>query len=184
MSVLIKALAKGGVGTLARRVTKDKILSAIASSGKSGAVGGVIDGFLGSAEAVKLYRLDYIDAQTAAKHAGNEAACGFFTATAGTLGSTVATLALGSMGPTALVIGMGASVGARWFYRKNSEPVLPDFEAELPLDEEDEKDLEVLMEAIKKMGVDMTEDQLRNASKTERVAQMLGRMTSDDDDGY
>lgn len=160
---LLQALARGGVGTMGRRITKDKILSAMTSSGKSGVIGGVIDGFLGSAEAVKLYKLEYIDAQTAARHAGNEAACGFFTATAGTLGTTVATLALGSMGPTALVVGMGASVGARWFYRKNTDTVLPDFTEDQPLGEEEEREFHNLMETIEKMGVKVDEDQLRRA---------------------
>lgn len=164
---LLKALAKGGVGALGRRVTKDKIISAMTSSGKSGVVGGIIDGFLGSAEAVKLYKLEYIDEKTGAKHAANEAACGFFTATAGTLGTTVAALAIGSMGPTALVVGMGASVGARWFYRNNSSSILPDLDSEIPLGEEEEKDLENLMNVMKQMGVNIPENELREAKEDE-----------------
>jgi len=146
---LLKHLArKGLVGSLGRRVTKDHILGAIGRSGKSGAVGGIIDGVLGAAEALKLREMDLIDNKTAAKHALNEGACGLFTSTAGTLGTTVASLVLGAMGPTSLVVGMGASVGARWLYRRNIASPLPDFEEEPVLDETTGQDLEHLLSVI------------------------------------
>lgn len=117
-------------------------------------IGGTIDGALGAAEALKLNRLGLIDQKTAASYAMNEAACGFFTATAGTLGTTMAKLVIGSLGPTALVIGMGASVGARYIYRSQFDNPLPNFEEEdESLNEEEEQDLEHMMDILAEMGI-------------------------------
>lgn len=150
----IKALSS----ILGRKVTKDNILATMTQAGKSGVMGGVLDGFLGAAEAMKHHRQGHINTKTATCHATNEAACGFFTATAGTLGTTVAALVVGSMGPTALVVGMGVSVGARYLYRSNTSKFLPDFEEEMPLDDCETEELNSFWEAL-------TENNIKPAPK-------------------
>lgn len=137
------------VGTLGRKVTKDQILRSVSSSGKSGALGATIDGMLGAAKALKLYRLGLIDQKTAVAHIANESGCGFLTATSGTLATTITTLAIGSTGPATLIAGMGASVGARYLWRAYFKDPLPDLDNNpIPLSEQEAEDLQELIDKI------------------------------------
>jgi nucleotide-binding universal stress UspA family protein len=134
---------------MSRKIKKDELLESFSKSGKAGLVGATLDGFMGVAHALKLYRLGVIEEKDAWKHAGNEALCGFASSTAGTLGTTVAVLALGSMGPAALAVGMGATVGARYLYRSSFPSDLPDMEEiEKPLAQQDQAKLKDLMEKV------------------------------------
>ena len=140
------AAAHPAVHALGREITKDRILASIGKCGKSGLAGGAIDGLLGAGHAMKLYRAGLIDRDLVVKHTLQEASCGVITSGAGTAGTVVVALAMGGMGPAALIVGMGASVGARYAYRSRFESVLPDLEeAE---EDDSEQDLEEILEEI------------------------------------
>lgn len=145
-----KALAQGmsssAIGIAGRKITKDQILAAAGKCGKSGAVGAAIDGVLGASQAGKMYYSDLIDKDLVIKHVAHEAACGFISSTAGTCGTVTVVMITGSMGPAALLVGMGSSVGARYIYRSLVDGVLPDLE-DLE-EEENEEDLEKILDKI------------------------------------
>lgn len=94
--------------------------------GRAGVAGAVVDGALGGVHAAKLVHAGQIDGKQAALHVGAEAGCGFVTSTAGTAGTLAAYMLIGSMGPAALVAGMGASLGSRYMYRKVVGETLPE----------------------------------------------------------
>ncbi len=109
--------------------------------GRAGVAGAVVDGALGGVQAAKLMRDGQIDGKQAAVHVGAEAGCGFVTSTAGTAGTLAAYMLLGSMGPTALVAGMGASLGSRYVYRRFVGETLPEADASKKNKREDDSDL-------------------------------------------
>ena len=93
--------------------------------GRAGVAGAVVDGSMGGVQAIKALREGRLDGAGAAKHVAAEAGCGFVTSSAGTAGTVAVYLVTGTMGPTALVLGMGASMGSRWAYRKFVGETLP-----------------------------------------------------------
>ncbi len=109
--------------------------------GRAGVAGAVVDGALGGIQAAKLMRDGQISGKQAAVHVGAEAGCGFVTSTAGTAGTLAAYMLLGSMGPTALVAGMGASLGSRYMYRRFVGETLPEAESKGKNKREDESEL-------------------------------------------
>lgn len=153
---------------LGRKIVKDDLLKSFAKSGKAGITGALVDGCLGAGKAIKLERAKVIDAKTVKLHTLNEATCGLVTSTAGTLGTSIATLILGSKGPASLVIGLGASVGARFIYRNNFPSILPeDEEIEVPVNEEDAQKMSELYQTMANMGGSVPEKLLRRSPKYE-----------------
>lgn len=94
--------------------------------GRAGVAGAVIDGALGGVSAVKCLRNGQIDGVQAARHVVAETGCGFVTSASGTAGTIAVFMITGSMGPAAMVVGMGASMGSRLAYRKIVGETLPD----------------------------------------------------------
>ena len=94
--------------------------------GRAGVAGAVVDGSMGSFQALKAVREGRIDGKQAIIHTGAEAGCGFVTSSSGTAGTIVAYMITGSMGPAALAAGMGASVGSRYVYRQIVGETLPE----------------------------------------------------------
>ncbi len=86
--------------------------------GRAGVAGAVVDGGMGAVRAFKGVRDGKLDGAGAAKHIAAETGCGFITSSSGTAGTIAAYMLTGTMGPAALVAGMGASMGSRWAYRK------------------------------------------------------------------
>jgi hypothetical protein len=113
MGVMRSTAAAGPVGELAK------------ICGRAGVAGAVIDGAIGGAHAFKYVRNGQIDGSQAAKHVAAETGCGFVTSASGTAGTIAVYMITGSMGPTAMVIGMGASMGSRYAYRKVVGDTLP-----------------------------------------------------------
>lgn len=109
--------------------------------GRAGVAGAVVDGALGGVQAAKLMRDGKIDGKQVAVHVGAEAGCGFVTSTAGTAGTLAAYMLIGSMGPTALVAGMGASLGSRYVYRRFVGETLPQAESTDKNKREEDSDL-------------------------------------------
>ena len=104
--------------------------------GRAGVAGAVVDGSMGTVQAVKAVREGKLDNAGAAKHIAAEAGCGFVTSSAGTAGTVAVYMITGSMGPAALVLGMGASIGSRWAYRKLIGETMPDENAVKPREED------------------------------------------------
>lgn len=96
--------------------------------GRAGVAGAVVDGSMGGMQALKAMRDGKVDKGGAAKHVAAEAGCGFVTSSAGTAGTVAVYMLTGTMGPAALVMGMGASMGSRWAYRKVVGETLPEEE--------------------------------------------------------
>lgn len=86
--------------------------------GRAGVAGAVVDGSIGAFNATRAVVDGRLDTKGAIKHVAAEAGCGFATSSAGTAGTLAAYIVTGTMGPAALVAGMGASMGTRWAYRK------------------------------------------------------------------
>lgn len=97
--------------------------------GRAGVAGAVVDGALGGMNAMRAMSQGRIDGKQAVIHAGSEAGCGFLTSSSGTAGTLAAYMITGTMGPAALVAGMGASLGARYLYRQVVGETLPPEEA-------------------------------------------------------
>ncbi len=117
--------------------------------GRAGVAGAVVDGSMGSFQAMKAMREGRIDGKQAVIHTGAEAGCGFVTSSSGTAGTIVAYMLTGSMGPAALAAGMGASVGSRYVYRKIVGETLPEEEeAAATTDEADDDADDDCMEEI------------------------------------
>lgn len=93
--------------------------------GRAGVAGAVVDGSMGSFQAIKAMREGKIDRKQVLIHTGAEAGCGFVTSSSGTAGTIVAYMLTGTMGPAALVAGMGASLGSRYVYRRVVGETLP-----------------------------------------------------------
>ena len=123
---------------IAKKRPKDNILKSFKSSTKSGLMGGSLDGVMGAVEAMKYYRKDLIPKAVAYKHVGNEIVCGFSSTFAGSLSSATVALVMGSMGPAALIAGMGGAVLIRSAYRKRVPSVLPDIKQKIPLKDQEE----------------------------------------------
>lgn len=102
--------------------------------GRAGIAGAVVDGSMGTVQAVKAVRDGKLNTSGAAKHIAAEAGCGFVTSSAGTAGTVAVYMVTGTMGPAALVLGMGASMGSRWAYRKVVGETMPDAETLKPRD--------------------------------------------------
>ncbi len=94
--------------------------------GRAGVAGAVVDGSMGSFQAIKAVRDGRIDSKQAVIHTGAEAGCGFVTSSSGTAGTIAAYMLTGTMGPAALAAGMGASVGSRYIYRQLVGETLPE----------------------------------------------------------
>lgn len=93
--------------------------------GRAGMAGAIVDGALGGMQAAGALRDGRLDPTGAAKHVAAEAGCGFVTSASGTAGTVAVYLVTGTMGPAALALGMGASMGSRWAYRKVVGETLP-----------------------------------------------------------
>lgn len=144
----IAVQAAGSVALAGRKVTKDQILGAMGKCGKSGAVGAAIDGALGASQAGKMYYNGLIGKDIVIQHISQEAGCGLLSSAAGTAGTVTFTLVTGTMGPAALIAGMGASIGTRYIYRNLVESALPTIE-DLE-EEENEEDMDEILEKIEK----------------------------------
>ena len=94
--------------------------------GRAGVAGAVVDGGVGAINAFKYMQAGKIDRNQAIKHVAAESGCGFVTSSSGTAGTIAVYMLTGSMGPAAMAVGMGASIGSRWAYRKIVGPTLPD----------------------------------------------------------
>lgn len=104
--------------------------------GRAGVAGAVVDGAVGGLNAAQYLREGRIDGNQAAKHVCAEAGCGFVTSSAGTAGTIAVYFFTGTMGPAAMAVGMGASIGSRYAYRQVVGETLPDDEDD-PEHEED-----------------------------------------------
>jgi hypothetical protein len=125
--LLLRGINKKDVVAVARSAIQSGPVRELAAiCGRAGVAGAVVDGALGGASAIKALRDGRIDAKEAALHVSSEAGCGFVTSTAGTAGTLAAYMVTGSLGPGALVLGMGASMGSRWMYRKVVGETLPE----------------------------------------------------------
>ncbi len=125
------------VATTARIVVQSGPVTEIARlCGRAGIAGAVVDGSMGGVQAFKAVREGKLDGAGAAKHVAAEAGCGFVTSSAGTAGTVAVYLVTGTMGPAALVLGMGASMGSRWAYRKVVGETMPDAAAPPKRDDE------------------------------------------------
>lgn len=100
--------------------------------GRAGVAGAIIDGSMGGMQAAKALKDGKLDGVGAAKHVAAEAGCGFVTSSAGTAGTVAVYMITGTMGPVALVAGMGASMGSRWAFRKLVGDTMPAAEPEQP----------------------------------------------------
>ncbi len=94
--------------------------------GRAGVAGAIVDGAVGGLNAAKYMREGKIDGTQAAKHVAAESGCGFVTSASGTAGTIAVYMLTGSMGPAAMAVGMGASIGSRYAYRKIVGETLPD----------------------------------------------------------
>jgi hypothetical protein len=125
--MLLGGVSKKNVVAVARTAVQSGPVRELAAiCGRAGVAGAVVDGALGGANAIKALRSGRIDAKEAALHVSSEAGCGFVTSTAGTAGTLAAYMMTGSLGPGALVLGMGASMGSRWMYRQVVGETLPE----------------------------------------------------------
>lgn len=115
--------------------------------GRAGVAGAVVDGSMGGLQAAKAMRDGKIDGRQAVIHTGAEAGCGFVTSSTGTAGTIVAYMLTGTMGPAALVAGMGASIGSRYVYRQIVGETLPGEDDESD-EQSDGDDDDSLMEDI------------------------------------
>lgn len=111
-----------------RSVASGPVLELSKMCGRAGVAGAVIDGAIGGQQAYKFMRSGHIDGAQAAKHVVAESGCGFVTSASGTAGTIAVYMVTGSMGPAAMVIGMGASMGSRMAYRKLIGETLPKVE--------------------------------------------------------
>lgn len=110
-------------------ITSGPVVEVAKICGRAGVAGAVVDGTLGTFQGIKAMKDGRIDGKQVLIHTGAEAGCGFVTSTSGTAGTIVAYMITGSMGPAALVAGMGASLGSRYVYRQIIGETLP---ADLP----------------------------------------------------
>jgi hypothetical protein len=111
--------------------------------GRAGVAGAIVDGAVGGLNAAKYMREGKIDGAQAAKHVAAESGCGFVTSSSGTAGTIAVYMITGSMGPAAMAVGMGASIGSRYVYRKIVGETLPkdDEQAEHEEDAVNESDV-------------------------------------------
>lgn len=116
--------------------------------GRAGVAGAVIDGALGGVSAAKCLRNGQIDGMQAARHVVAETGCGFVTSASGTAGTIAVYMLTGSMGPAAMVVGMGASMGSRFAYRRIVGETLPDPNAANNEDGEHKKNDDEIIEQI------------------------------------
>lgn len=112
--------------------------------GRAGAAGAIVDGGVGAINAAKYLRAGRIDKVQAAKHVSAEAGCGFVTSSAGTAGTIAVYMVTGAMGPAAMAVGMGASIGSRWLYRKVVGETLPDDDENLEHEEDAVEESDVM----------------------------------------
>jgi len=111
-----------------RAVASGPVLELSKICGRAGVAGAVIDGAMGGHQAYKFMRNGKIDGTQAARHVVAETGCGFVTSASGTAGTIAVYMVTGSMGPAAMVVGMGASMGSRMAYRKLVGETLPSSE--------------------------------------------------------
>ncbi len=117
-------------------VTSGPVKQVAAICGRAGVASAVVDGSMGGFQAMKAMREGKIDGRQAAIHTGAEAGCGFVTGSTGTAGTIVAYMLTGTMGPAALIAGMGASIGSRYVYRQVVGETLPSDEKSEKKDDE------------------------------------------------
>lgn len=103
--------------------------------GRAGMAGAVVDAAMGGMQAAGALRDGRLDGAGAARHVAAEAGCGFVTSASGTAGTVAIYMLTGSMGPAALALGMGASMGSRWAYRKVVGETLPEAGVVRPVEE-------------------------------------------------
>jgi hypothetical protein len=114
--------------------------------GRAGVAGAVVDGAVGGLNAAKFLRQGKIDGTQAAKHVAAETGCGFVTSSSGTAGTIAVYMITGSMGPAAMAVGMGASIGSRWAYRKIVGDTLPTDEDKTEHEEDAVEESDVIEE--------------------------------------
>lgn len=106
-------------------ITSGPVVEVAKICGRAGVAGAVVDGTLGTFQGLKAMREGRVDGKQVLIHTGAEAGCGFVTSSSGTAGTIVAYMVTGTMGPAALVAGMGASLGSRYIYRQFVGETLP-----------------------------------------------------------
>lgn len=106
-------------------ITSGPVVEVAKICGRAGVAGAVVDGTLGTFQGLKAMKDGRIDGRQVLIHTSAEAGCGFVTSTSGTAGTIVAYMVTGTMGPAALVAGMGASLGSRYIYRQIVGETLP-----------------------------------------------------------
>lgn len=116
--------------TRAAAASSGALRSVLKICGRAGVAGAVVDGAVGGAKAVKFLQNNRITGGQALQHVGAEAGCGFVTSASGTAGTILVYYFTGSMGPLALAVGMGASVGSRYVFRQAVGETLPEDEGE------------------------------------------------------
>jgi hypothetical protein len=118
-----------GTSLAASSVLKDvgneTLKGASVSCLKSGMFGASLDGLLGIRDAKRYYDTKVIDKPSAVRHIIKEAGCGFTSSTIGTAASKVATVVFKTSPSASLIVGLGASVGARYAYRSTISSELP-----------------------------------------------------------
>src|SRR5690554_2368046 len=101
-----------------RAVASGPVLELSKICGRAGVAGAVIDGAMGGYQAYKFMRNGKIDGTQAARHVVAETGRRLVIPASGTAGSSAGCVVIGSVGPAALVVGIGASMGSRMAYRK------------------------------------------------------------------
>lgn len=114
--------------------------------GRAGVAGAIVDGAVGGLNAYKFMRDGKIDGSQAAKHVAAESGCGFVTSASGTAGTIAVYMITGSMGPAAMAVGMGASIGSRWAYRKVVGETLPSEDEQAEHEEDAVNEADVIEE--------------------------------------
>jgi hypothetical protein len=114
--------------------------------GRAGVAGAVVDGAVGGLNAAKYLREGKIDRTQAAKHVAAETGCGFVTSSSGTAGTIAVYMVTGTMGPAAMAVGMGASIGSRWAYRKIVGETLPSDDEKVEHEEDAVEESDVIEE--------------------------------------
>ncbi|MFW5966674.1 MAG: hypothetical protein ACOCV2_04100 [Persicimonas sp.] len=144
-----RAEAGGKLANAARTAAASGPVKEVARlCGRAGVAGAVVDGAVGGLNAAKYLREGKIDGGQAAKHVCAEAGCGFVTSSAGTAGTIAVYFFTGTMGPAAMAVGMGASIGSRYAYRQVVGDTLPDDDD----DPEHEEDAVEKADVIEEIG--------------------------------
>lgn len=147
-----RTITKGAV----QRVSKDVFLQAAKGVGKASAIGAVADGSLAAFRGYAMVKKGDIDYPLYARHIAHEAGCGLASSGAGALGTAAATIIAGPAtgGAIPLIVGLGAAISTRRFYRGVLKDPLATTQEEggdeegMPGAPEGERDIEKILKEI------------------------------------